>query len=201
MGGCYEPSGAIACSEGALVTSDTQQDGSQDDRIELTVVHGHLAFARFPVLVGHYSGDAFAGTEARLDRALGSRLSDRRKLGLYPSRIGTSAILLDPNSRPSGAVVVGLGQPAGLSIGTLRETLRQGILAFVAETLDQGCASPDAADPKTRLGLSSLLVGAGEGGIDRNSCVQALLQATSQANAMLAGLQEPARPARGHRNH
>jgi len=173
------------------VISDTQQPELQDDRIELSIVHGHLAFARFPLLVGHYSGDAFAGTEARLDRALGSRLSDRRKLGLYPSRIGASAILLDPNSRPCGAVVVGLGQPAGLSIGTLRETLRQGILAFVAETMDQGCESPDAADPKTRLGLSSLLVGAGEGGIDRTSCLHALLQAASQANAILAGLKNP----------
>jgi len=173
------------------VIGDTQQPELQVDRIELSVVHGHLAFARFPVLVGHYSGDAFAGTEARLDRALGSRLSNRRKLGLYPSRIGTSAILLDPNSKPPGAVVVGLGQPADLSIGTLRETLRQGILAFVAETMDQGCESPDAADPKTRLGLSSLLVGAGEGGIDRTSCLQALLQATSQANAILAGLKNP----------
>jgi hypothetical protein len=173
------------------VTSDTQQDGSQDDRIELTVVHGHLAFARFPVLVGHYIGDAFAGAEARLDRALGCRLSDRRKLGLYPGRIGTSVILLDPNSRPSGAVVVGLGQPADLSIGTLRETLRQGILAFAADTMDQGRESPDAVDPKIRLGLSLLLVGAGEGGIDRTSCVRALLQATSQANAILAGLKNP----------
>ena len=75
--------------------SDTQQPELKDDTIELSVVHGHLAFARFPVLVGHYSGDVFAGTEARLDRALGSRLSDRRKLGLYPGGIGTSAILLD----------------------------------------------------------------------------------------------------------
>ena len=82
------------------------------------------------MLVGHYSGDAFAGTEARLDRALNSRLSQRRKLGLYPGRIGTSAVLLDADSNPRGAVIVGLGQPADLSIGALRETLRQGILAL-----------------------------------------------------------------------
>src|SRR5262249_23669244 len=105
--------------------------------------------------------------------------------------IGTSAVLLDPNSKPGGAVVVGLGQPAGLSIGALRETLRQGILAFVAEEMDQICANPGAAGQKLRLGLGSPLVGAGEGGIDRNSCVQAILQATSQANIMLAGLQNP----------
>ena len=172
------------------MSDDSQRPESRDERIELSVVHGHLAFARFPVLVGHYRGDAFAGTEARLDRALGSRLSERRKLGLYPGRIGTNAILLNPNCRPCGAVVVGLDQPAGLSIGALRETLRQGILAFVVEVLDRGCLS-GPADTKSWVGLSTLLVGAGEGGIDRNSCVQSLLQATSQANAMLAGLQKP----------
>jgi hypothetical protein len=170
------------------VSDNTQQPESRDDRIELCVVHGHLAFARFPVLVGHYNGDAFAGTEARLDRALNSQLSQRRKMGLYPGRIGTSAILLDPSSKPRGAVVVGLGEPADLSIGVLRETLRQGILAFVAETMDEGCKIPHAADRKTRLGLSALLVGAGEGGIGRTSCLHALLQATSQANAILVGL-------------
>ena len=42
--------------------------------------------------------------------------------------------------------------------------------------------------PDDAIGLSAVLVGAGEGGIDRNSCVQALLQAMSQANAILAGL-------------
>ena len=183
--------GAIAPSESGLVISDDAQPESQDDRIELSVVHGHLAFARFPVLVGHYIGDVFAGTEARLDRALGSRLSERRKLGLYPGRIGASAVLLDPDCKPKGAVVVGLGQPADLSIGTLRETLRQGILAYVVETLDEGCASAAPADPKKPLALSALLIGAGEGGIDRSSCVQALLQAASQANAMLARLQKP----------
>jgi hypothetical protein len=171
--------------------SDVQPRELQDDKIELRVVHGHLAFARFPVLAGHYSGDTFAGTEARLDRALNLRLSERRKIGLYPGRIGTSTVLLDPNSRPLGAIVVGLGEPAGLTVGALRETLRQGILSFVAEKMDLGDASPDWAAAQTRLGLSSLLVGAGEGGLDRNSCMQALLQATSQANAMLAGLERP----------
>lgn len=169
---------------------DSQQRESEDDRIALCVVHGHLAFASFPVLAGHYSGDAFAGTEARLDRALGFRLSERRKLGLYPGRVGTSVIVLDPICRPSGAIIVGLGHPASLSIGALRETLRQGILAFVAERMDRGSASSAETGPGTRrLGLSSLLVGSGEGGIDRTSCVQALLQAACQANAMLAGLQ------------
>ena len=171
--------------------SETQQAGSQDGPMDLCMVHGHLAFARFPVLVGHYVGDAFAGTEARLDRALDGRLAERRKLGLYPGRIGANAVLLQSHCKPPGAVVVGLGQPADLSIGTLRETLRQGILAYVVETLDLGCANASASNPATELGLSCLLVGAGEGGIDRISCVQALLQAVAQANAMLGGRPKP----------
>src|SRR3984885_11113422 len=134
--------------------SETQQAGSQDGPMDLYMVHGHLAFARFPVLVGHYVGDAFAGTEARLDRALDGRLAERRKLGLYPGRIGANAVLLQSHCKPPGAVVVGLGQPADLSIGTLRETLRQGILAYVVETLDLGCAQANpmlGGRPKPKL--------------------------------------------------
>jgi hypothetical protein len=55
---------------GLLGSDDSRQHESQGDMIDLCVIHGHLAFSRHPVLVGHYIGDAFAGTEARLDRAL-----------------------------------------------------------------------------------------------------------------------------------
>lgn len=160
----------------------------QNDKIELRIVHGHLAFARFPVLAGHYDGDTFAGTEAALDRALDSRLSERRRMGLYPGEIGTSAVLLDPNSRPCGAVVVGLGQPTDLSVGLLRRTLRHGLLAFVVGKLDQRRQDPGPNGAETRLGLSAVLVGAGDGGLDRASCVQAMLQAASEAQAVVAGL-------------
>jgi hypothetical protein len=171
--------------------SDTQRAGSEDGPIDLCVVHGHLAFARFPVLVGHYVGDAFAGTEARVDRALDGRLAERRKLGLYPGRIGANAVLLHSDCKPPGAVVVGLGQPADLSIGMLRETLRQGVLAYMVATRDRGCASAAVSNPAMELGLSCLLVGSGAGGVDRVSCVQALLQAVAQANAMLGRLPSP----------
>ncbi len=171
---------------------DTQQPEPQrqDDKIKLCVVHGHLAFAHFPVLAGHYNGDILGGTEARLDRALDSRLSERRKMGLYPGAIGTSTVLLDPNSKPCGAVVVGLGEPAGLSLGALRETLRHGVLAFFAGKLEQSRRIPGALGIGTQFGLSALLVGAGQGGLDRNSCVQALLQAASQAQAIVAELRD-----------
>ena len=82
--------------------------------IELCIIHSHLAFARFPVVVGHFEGDAFAAAEKQLDLALESRLTERRALGLYPG--STAAVVLSPECRPPGAVVVGLGEAVALHL-------------------------------------------------------------------------------------
>ena len=39
----------------------------------------------------------------------------------------------------------------------------------------------DAKDADTPIGLSAVLVGAGDGGLDRATCVQAMLQAANEA--------------------
>jgi hypothetical protein len=84
-----------------------------DAKVRLAIVRSHIAFARHPV---HYEGDAFAGAEAQLDRALRFRLTERRRLGLYPGLVGSATIILDSTARPCGAVVVGLGQSTSASI-------------------------------------------------------------------------------------
>jgi hypothetical protein len=161
------------------------QDGKvQAVGIKLSVICGHLAFARYPLMVGHYNGDTFAGTEARLDQVLDGRLTARRLMGLYPGPIGSSTIVLDPNARPPGAVVIGLGEPAELTIGALRKTLRRGLLAFAASTVDR-IGSPDGAQVDPSLRLSALLIGAGEGGLDLSGCAQSLLQAAAEAKDIL----------------
>ena len=162
-----------------------QPDGKvQAVGIKLDVICGHLAFARYPLMVGHYNGDTFAGTEARLDQVLDGRLTARRLMGLYPGPIGSSTIVLDPNARPPGAVVIGLGEPAELTIGALRKTLRRGLLAFAASTVDR-IGSPDGAQVDPSLRLSALLIGAGEGGLDLSGCAQSLLQAAAEAKDIL----------------
>ena len=161
------------------------QSGEPNKKIKLCVVCGHLAFARYPVMVGHYNGDTFAGTEARLDQALDGRLAERRRMGLYPGPIGSSTIVFDSNARPPGAVIVGLGEPAGLSIGALRRTLRRGIVAFAAAKVDRDRSSPGEAESSPLFRMSALLIGGGDGGLDRSACVQALLQAANEAQAIL----------------
>lgn len=154
----------------------------------VTVACGHLAFARYPVLVGHYRGDTFAGTEALLDRVLAKRLTERRSMSLYPGPIATSTVVLDASVRPPGAVVVGLGEPAALAAGPLRRTLRHGILAFAAAQLDQIRSKRETSEDDFLLRLSTLLIGAGEGGLDRQKCAQALLQAVNEAHAVFRKL-------------
>ena len=146
--------------------------------IKLSVVCGHLAFARYPVLVGHYSGDT---------QVLEGRLTARRQMGLYPGPIGSSVIVLDSSARPPpGAAVVGLGEPAELSVGALRRTLRRGLLALGATRIDRVTFAEEGVEAESALCVSTVLIGAGEGGLDRSGCVQALLQAAAEAQEILA---------------
>ena len=162
--------------------------GEANPRTMVTVACGHLAFARYPVLVGHYRGDTFAGTEAMLDRVLTGRLTERRGMSLYPGPIATSTVLLDSSARPPGAIVVGLGEAADLAAGPLRRTLRHGVLAFAAARLDQARSKKEVTKEDCLLRLSALLIGAGEGGLDRQKCAQTLLQAVIEAHAILVNL-------------
>ena len=154
--------------------------------IRIKVVHGHLAFARHPVLVGHYAGDTINGAEAELDEALRGRLAKRKQFGLYPGALGTSTVALDRTTRPKGAVVVGLGDHADLAPGTLAETLRRGILAYAIENDDARCAQGEAGAVGP-LGLTALLVGAGVGGLPIASSIEALLRAAMEAQRALGG--------------
>jgi tetratricopeptide (TPR) repeat protein len=163
-------------------------EGKTERPTKVTVACGHLAFARYPVLVGHYRGDTFAGTEAMLDRVLKGRLTERRGMSLYPGPIATSTVVLDSSARPPGAVVVGLGEVADLAAGPLRRTLRHGVLAFAAARLDLTRSKMEISEEDSLLRLSTLLIGAGEGGLDRPKCVQSLLRAVNEAHWFLRKL-------------
>jgi len=101
-------------------------------------------------------------------------------MGLYPGAINMSTVLLDPNSNRCGAVAVGLGEPAGLSVGALRRTLRRGFLAFVACKLDQSRSARRAA---TRAERPSRRRGRG-----RPRSQELRSGAASETQAIIAGL-------------
>ena len=88
----------------------------------VSVVHGNLRYAHFPVVVGHYEGDTIVGAEAQIDHMLDGALSYRYGLGLYPSELGSVSVVMHSPTAvqkalglPSGAIVVGLGKYGELS--------------------------------------------------------------------------------------
>ena len=157
--------------------------------VNVRAVHGNLAFARFPVAVGHYVGDTIISAEKALDRALGGQLSQRLQLGLYPGPIESSAVFV--NSRlhsydrvtPKGAVVAGLGNAGSLSAAQLTRTFVRGLLEYVSEWTERGVVA--VGEDAQALGISALLVGSGMGGVAVADSVAACLRAVAQANDIL----------------
>lgn len=156
--------------------------------VTVTVVHGHLAFASHPVLVGHYLGDLLNGAERVLDQRYDNRVDKRRRLGLHPGPIESFDVHLDSTRKPPGSVIVGLGAISDLSSGDLHRTIRRGLLALGA-AMDERDAKLSSnagaqADLKPR-GISCVLVGTGEGVIAVSDCVMAIMRAVKEANSRL----------------
>ena len=153
-------------------------------RIRVSVRHGDLAYARHPVVVGHYTGDAIVSAEAALDYRLDHALSRRLRLGMYPAAQGAHALFFNEHAEamPRGAVVVGLGQVGELRPGALEAGVRTALLDFalqVAQWPDDLRFGPASA-PRSAA-ISCLLVGTGAGGMPVPASVEAILRAAVSA--------------------
>lgn len=155
--------------------------------IQVSLHHGDLAYAQHPVLVGHYLGDTIISAEKALDIRLKQALSNRLQLGLYPGQLGTHAMFFNDKAdgKPSGAVVIGLGQVGELSPGLLAKSVRDALLDYalrIAQWPD------DRFGPSTSVRsapISCLLVGSGAGGMTVHDSVDAILRGATTANAKL----------------
>ena len=156
--------------------------------LAVSIRHGDLAYARYPVLVGHYAGDTIVSAEAAVNQRLGGVLSQRLNLGMYPAANGTHALFFNevPTHKPSGAIVVGLGLVGELSPGLLEAGVRGALLDFalqVAQWPDDVRFGPASA-PRSAA-VSCLLVGSGAGGMPVGTSVDAILRGAVSASAAL----------------
>lgn len=152
---------------------------SAQPKTVIRLVHGNLAFARWPVGVGHYEGDTLAGGEVQLDRALDGRLSRRRGIRVYPGPIGTAEIILDATQSPKGAVVIGLGTVGSLTPGSLNRTVSKALRRYAVAVRESRVL------PAGQMGISLVLIGTGEGGLKMADALAGLLDAVKYANALL----------------
>ncbi|HEU0007128.1 MAG TPA: CHAT domain-containing protein, partial [Terriglobia bacterium] len=139
--------------------------------------------------------------EAHLDRALDGELTQRNLLGLYPGPVGTSALFThsklhqDPPPSPLGAIVIGLGTPGVLNAGTLSRAFSRAMLDYVIawSNHERSLAGSKGKEASNDLGLTTLLVGTGAGGVTVPDSVHAILQSVVRTNQALAAARQSQR--------
>lgn len=149
--------------------------------VKVSVSHGDLKYASFPILAGHFKNDGILYAEKTIDCNLKGKLTARHSLEIYPGDIGTSDLFINnvEDQDFKGAVIVGLGDPGVLTAFTLTRTVEQG----VANYLLQADTSPGV---KRKLGISSLVIGCGYGGLSVENSMKAVIEGVNNANAKVA---------------
>jgi hypothetical protein len=167
--------------------------------MRVSIRHGDLRYARFPVLVGHYAGDVVVGTEAVIDTQLAGLeppgpMRRARDMGLYPGPYGTQDVFFNdhPGRSPQGSVVVGLGPVGELSPSRLEVSVRDALLHYALRLAERAVLgtrpAADGSAPMRRVpaNISCLLVGSsGSAGLRVRDSVEAILRGALGANRKL----------------
>lgn len=154
--------------------------------IDVSVTHGDLRRAKYPLAVGHYLGDVMVNAEATLDEALEGMLRRRFHLGVYPGELLSSEMVPRPAGHPPGAIVVGLGKIGDLTCDRLRRTFAAALRRYAMAVLE----STQAGDARPRsAAFSCVLVGTDGGALGGVAdSIHAILRGTRDANRALREL-------------
>lgn len=163
--------------------------------LNVSVSKGDMIFAKHPVLIGHFDYDGIYSAESIANKYLDNILVLKHRLGLYPGPIGTSEFFHRPNAGKDffpGNIVVGLGQSETLNAYQLALTVEKAVSDYlITYKKDEVERQPNNA--KKAIGLSSLLIGAGYGGLPIEGACRAILLGIIRANekvVTLTGLQD-----------
>jgi hypothetical protein len=177
------------------VTDDASGEGlgtvTDDHHVRVSVVHGDLRNATYPVVVGHYAGDVIVNAEAALDVALGGRLRHRFDLGVYPGGEGTTEVIRNESGHPRGAIIVGLGAVGDLTPDRLRRVFATAASRYALIVAEDGVGPAGGAAYEARpwrsAALSSVLVGSyGGSSTGVADSILAILRGVIDANRQLA---------------
>ncbi|MFT3704454.1 MAG: CHAT domain-containing protein [Agriterribacter sp.] len=162
--------------------SDTSTFSAGQVPVSVTVSNGHLQYATYPLMVGHFLNDGILSAERSIDEQLDHELSKRHRLGIYPGPVGTSNVLISENQDAfKGALVIGLGKQGELTGYQLTRTVEQGISNYLSDfnsTIVNGISEIESR----QIGISSLIIGCGYGGLSIETCVLSILQGVQNAN-------------------
>jgi CHAT domain-containing protein len=154
--------------------------------LKVKVSHGDLKYASYPVMAGHFKNDSILYAESRIDYLLAGLLQERHKLGLYPGDIGTSEILLNREGFP-GAIIIGLDKPDKLTGFLLIRSAEQAIAKYLLIVNGREKLA-GAVTFKEPIGISSLIIASGYGGLSVESSINGVLQGAINANEKIKNL-------------
>lgn len=154
------------------------------DPVRIKVIHGSIALADSPLLLGCYVGDGVRGSARFVDRHLNGSLTRAYDLGRYPTATDEAMVFYHPKEqgKPAGAIVVGLGSLGELTPGALTHSLTGGLLEYVR------CEDQKRSGKGCELNVSSLLVGSGFIGLTIEVVVRCQLEALKRANSALGAI-------------
>ncbi len=175
-------------------------------RLRVVLLHASLEHAHYCLLVGHFLGSPFSGSEARLDDRMDHRLSRAQLSRDYPGQLGESRYFEGfADTPPPGAVIVGLGPWGDLTVTELTAALTRTLLRHALVEMERLLAARDldgAADaveaqlspeaersrpPRVALGVSSVLMGTSRtGGLTIESAIRAIVAGVATANQRLS---------------
>ena len=174
---------ALSPTAGEQATASSRRP--RRDVLRVTVAHGSLENADYPVAVGHYHGDALVGAEGFLDWKLNGRLRDRYVMRLYPGEVETADVIPAPGGKPPGALVIGLGEIGALSPELLTRGVMQAALRHAVARLESS-AQPADGQKYLSAAFSSVLIGTSGGHtLSVESAVMAIVKGAVLANRVL----------------
>ncbi len=156
--------------------------------ISVSISHGDLYYARYPLLSGHFEDDGILSAEKEINKNLGEALNYRHSLGIYPGPIGTNELFLSNQSGFRGAIIIGLGKPENLTSSELTKTVEQGVCKYLLSFNEKMSKEGKSGADIQSLGISSLIIGGGYGGMKIENSLKGILQGVHNANQKIRNL-------------
>ncbi|MRG45839.1 CHAT domain-containing protein [Chitinophaga sp. SYP-B3965] len=161
-------------------TATTAAAATSRNTLQVSIMQGDLRFASYPLLAGHFQGDGILYAENEIDKALRGALREKHNLGIYPGEIGTTEIIISPQTTFAGAIIVGLGKPETLTAFQLANTVERGIAKYLIDLKRELFNPGNNFDGP--IGISSLIIGCGYGGLTVENAISGIILGIQYAN-------------------
>lgn len=157
-------------------------------KLKIKVIEGDLKYSTYPVIAGHFNQDGILYAEKAIDQCMKGTLSERHKLGIYPGEIGSNEILVTQNEDFKGTIIIGLGEPGTLTANTLSKSIQLAITKYLVNLNNERLSTNYSTPGKGKIGITSITIGCGYGGLSIESSVRAILTGILNANEKIISM-------------